>query len=152
MTHLAQCCHPVPGDAIIGYVTRTRGVTVHRADCYNVVHEDEKERLVPVEWGETESLYPVKIQVEAWDRVGLMRDVGAIVAEEKINITTLALTNNPDHTVSFSLSLETANLVQLSKILSKIEGIKGVVSATRVGDAAPVKGHAASGATHPTRS
>jgi GTP pyrophosphokinase len=91
----------------------------------------------------------VKIQVQAWDRVGLMRDVGAIVAEEKINITTLALTNNPDRTVSLSLSLETANLVQLSKILSKIEGIKGVVSATRVGYAAPAKGSPA--ATKPAR-
>jgi guanosine-3',5'-bis(diphosphate) 3'-pyrophosphohydrolase len=152
LTHLAQCCHPVPGDAIIGYVTRTRGVSVHRVDCYNIAHEDEIERLIPVEWGESESLYPVKIQVQAWDRVGLMRDVGAIVAEEKINITTLALTNNPDHTVSLSLSLETANLVQLSKILSKIEGIKGVVSATRVGDAAPVKGHPGSEVAHPAMS
>ncbi len=151
LTHLAQCCHPVPGDAIIGYVTRTRGVSVHRADCYNVAHEDEIERLVPVEWGDTASLYPVKIQVQAWDRVGLMRDVGAVVAEEKINISTLALTNNPDHTVTFSLSLETANLVQLSKILAKIEGIKGVVSATRVGDAPPAK-HAQPDAARSARS
>ncbi len=133
LTHLAQCCHPVPGDEIIGYVTRTRGVSIHRKDCYNVLHEDEIERLVLVEWGDALSLYPVKVQVEAWDRVGLMRDIGAVVAEEKINITTLNLTNNPDHTISFFFSLETANLVQLSKILSKIEGIKGVISATRVG-------------------
>jgi guanosine-3',5'-bis(diphosphate) 3'-pyrophosphohydrolase len=152
LTHLSHCCHPVPGDAIIGYVTRTRGVSVHRVDCYNIAHEDEIERLVPVQWGDTESLYPVRIQVQAWDRVGLMRDVGAIVAEEKINITTLALTNNPDHTVSLSLSLETANLVQLSKILSKIEGIKGVVSATRLGDTAPPKGaHAAADVTPPAK-
>jgi GTP diphosphokinase / guanosine-3',5'-bis(diphosphate) 3'-diphosphatase len=149
LTHLAQCCHPVPGDTIIGYVTRTRGVSVHRKDCHNVLHEDEIERLVPVEWGETASLYPVKVQVEAWDRVGLMRDIGAVVAEEKINITTLNLTNNPDHTISFSFSLETANLVQLSKILSKIEGIKGVVSATRIGDVVVGKSHSSAGTAHP---
>jgi GTP diphosphokinase / guanosine-3',5'-bis(diphosphate) 3'-diphosphatase len=148
LTHLAQCCHPVPGDEIIGYVTRTRGVSIHRKDCYNVVHEDEIERLVPVEWGDTASLYPVKVQVEAWDRVGLMRDIGAVVAEEKINITTLNLTNNPDHTISFSFGLETANLVQLSKILSKIEGIKGVISAIRVGDVVSGKGHNVSGTAH----
>lgn len=142
LTHLAQCCHPVPGDDIVGYVTRTRGVSVHRKDCHNVLHEDEKERLVSVEWGDTAALYPVKIQVQAWDRVGLMRDIGAVVAEEKINITTLNLTNNPDHTISFSFGLETANLVQLSKILSKIEGIKGVISATRIGDVAVPKAHA----------
>ena len=150
LTHLAQCCHPVPGDAIIGYVTRTRGVSVHRKDCYNVIHEDEIERLVLVEWGETTSLYPVKVQVEAWDRVGLMRDIGVVVAEEKINITTLNLTNNPDHTISFSFSLETANLVQLSKILSKIEGIKGVVSATRIGDVVVGKSHSSAGTAYPT--
>jgi GTP pyrophosphokinase len=68
-----------------------------------------------------------------------MRDIGAIVAEEKINITTLNLTNNSDRTISFAFSLETANLVQLSKIMSKIEGIKGVISAGRIGDMAPGK-------------
>jgi guanosine-3',5'-bis(diphosphate) 3'-pyrophosphohydrolase len=140
LTHLAQCCHPVPGDQIIGYVTRTRGVSVHRVDCYNIVHEDEIERLVSVQWGESASLYPVKIQVQAWDRVGLMRDIGAIVAEEKINITTINLTNNPDRTITFSFSLETIDLVQLSMILARIEGINGVISASRVGEVA-VKGH-----------
>jgi GTP diphosphokinase / guanosine-3',5'-bis(diphosphate) 3'-diphosphatase len=148
LTHLAQCCHPVPGDEIIGYVTRARGVSIHRKDCHNVLNEDETERLIPVEWGETTSLYPVKVQVEAWDRVGLMRDIGAVVAEEKINITTLSLTNNPDHTISFSFSLETANLVQLSKILSKIEGIKGVISAIRVGDVVSGKNTPPSGSPH----
>ena len=148
LTHLAQCCHPVPGDEIIGYVTRTRGVSVHRADCYNVVHEDEIERFVPVQWGETASLYPVKIQVLAWDRVGLMRDIGAIVAEEKINITTINLTNNPDRTITFSISVETADLVQLSMILARIEGISGVISASRVGEVA-VKGHKPGDAKRP---
>jgi guanosine-3',5'-bis(diphosphate) 3'-pyrophosphohydrolase len=148
LTHLAQCCHPVPGDEIIGYVTRTRGVSVHRVDCYNIVHEDEIERLVPVQWGESASLYPVKIQVLAWDRVGLMRDIGAIVAEEKINITTINLTSNPDRTITFSFSLETADLVQLSMILSKIEGINGVISASRVGEVA-IKGHKAVDDKHP---
>jgi (p)ppGpp synthase/HD superfamily hydrolase len=82
----------------------------------------------------------VKIQVQAWDRVGLMRDIGAIVAEEKINITTINLTNNPDRTITFSFSLETIDLVQLSMILARIEGINGVISASRVGEVA-VKGH-----------
>jgi GTP pyrophosphokinase len=134
LTHLAQCCHPVPGDEIIGYVTRTRGVSVHCVDCYNVVHEDEIERLIPVQWGETASLYPVMVQVQAWDRVGLMRDISAIVAEEKINITAINLTNNPDRTVTFSFGLETTDLVQLSMILAKIEGVNGVISAARVGE------------------
>ncbi len=139
LTHLAECCHPVPGDPIVGYVTRSRGVTVHRQDCHNVVHEDEKDRLIPVEWGETDSLYPVKIQVEAWDRVGLMRDITTLVAEEKINIAAVSLTNNDDQTISAFLTLETRNLAQLSRLLAKTEGIRGVISAARIGEEASAK-------------
>ncbi len=139
LTHLAHCCHPVPGDKIIGYITRSRGVTIHRQNCYNVIHEDEKDRLIPVDWGETDSLYPFKIQVEAWDRVGLVRDITTIVAEEKINIASVSLTNNEDHTATTLLTLETANLEQLSRVLAKIEGIRGVISATKIGNGARPK-------------
>ncbi|MCL0057596.1 bifunctional (p)ppGpp synthetase/guanosine-3',5'-bis(diphosphate) 3'-pyrophosphohydrolase, partial [Dehalococcoidales bacterium] len=135
-THLAQCCRPVPGDKIIGYVTRSRGVTIHRQDCYNVVNEDERERLIPVEWGQTDSLYPISIQVEAWDRVGLMRDITTIVAEEKINIAAVSSTHHDDHTVTEYFTLEMKNLAQLSRLLARIEGIKGVISVTRIGDEA----------------
>ena len=81
LTQLARCCNPVPGDAIIGYVTRSRGVTVHRRDCHNVTQEDEPERLVGVEWGKGRQLYPVAARIEALDRVGLMRDISTLVAE-----------------------------------------------------------------------
>ncbi len=134
LTHLAQCCHPVPGDEIIGYITRAKGVTVHRQDCYNVINEDEKERLVPVAWGETDSLYPVRIQVQAWDRVGLVRDITNLVADEKINIAAVSFTNNDDQTTATTLTLETRSLAQLGRLLAKIEGIKGVLSASRIGD------------------
>jgi GTP pyrophosphokinase len=146
LTHVARCCHPVPGDNIVGYITRNRGVTVHRQDCYNIVHEDEKDRLIPVEWGGTESLYPVKIQAQAWDRVGLMRDITTLVAEEKINITSVNLTNNSDHTALIVLTLETANLAQLSRLLARIEGIRGMMSVSRIGEGASVKAGAQSDA------
>ncbi|MFC1864858.1 RelA/SpoT family protein [Chloroflexota bacterium] len=139
LTQLAQCCHPVPGDKIIGYVTRSRGVTVHRQDCYNVVHEDERDRLIPVEWGETDALYPVKMQVQAWDRVGLVRDITALVAEEKINIASVSFTNNDDYTTSTFLTLEMANLAQLSRLLARIDGVRGVISTIRVGNGASAK-------------
>ena len=138
-THLAQCCRPVPGDKIIGYVTRSRGVTIHRQDCYNVVNEDERERLIPVEWGQTDSLYPISIQVEAWDRVGLMRDITTIVAEEKVNIAAVSSTHHDDHTVTEYFTLEMKSLAQLSRLLARIEGIKGVISVTRIGDEATIK-------------
>ncbi len=139
LTHLAQCCRPVPGDRIVGYVTRSRGVAIHRQDCYNVIHEDEKERLVKVEWGQSDLLYPVSIQVEAWDRVGLMRDITTIVAEEKVNIATVNSAHHDDYTVTEYFTLETKGLAQLSRLLAKIEGARGVISVTRVGDEATVK-------------
>jgi guanosine-3',5'-bis(diphosphate) 3'-pyrophosphohydrolase len=139
LVNLAKCCRPVPGDRIIGYVTRSRGVTIHRQDCYNVIHEDERDRLVHVEWGQTDSLYPVAIQVDAWDRVGLIRDISTIVAEEKVNITTMNLTNHDDHTISLDCVLETRGLAQLGRLLDKIEGIRGVMSVARAGDEATTK-------------
>ncbi|MBN2238166.1 MAG: bifunctional (p)ppGpp synthetase/guanosine-3',5'-bis(diphosphate) 3'-pyrophosphohydrolase [Dehalococcoidales bacterium] len=134
LTTLANCCHPVPGDQIIGYITRSRGITVHRRDCQNILNEKETDRLISVEWGDTDSLYPVQIKVEAMDRVGLMRDVSAIVAEEKINIAAVSLTNNDDNTISIFFALEAANLAQLSRLLVRIEGIRGVTSAGRIGE------------------
>jgi GTP pyrophosphokinase len=148
LTQLARCCNPVPGDEIIGYVTRSRGVSVHRQDCYNVINEDEKDRLVPVEWGTTSSLYPVQVQVQARDRVGLMRDITTLVAEEKLNIVAVNLTNNDDYTISIFLSLEASNLAQLSRLLVKIEGVKEVISATRIGMGVPAKSATSSEVVH----
>jgi len=143
LSHLAQCCRPVPGDKIIGYVTRTSGVTIHRQDCYNITHEDEKERLVPVEWERTDSLYPVRVRVEAWDRMGLMRDITTIVAEEKVNIAAVNSPQNEgakaDGYFIVELTMETSGLAQLSRLLSKIEGIREVISVTRLGDDVPKK-------------
>jgi guanosine-3',5'-bis(diphosphate) 3'-pyrophosphohydrolase len=133
MTSIAGCCNPVPGDKIIGYITRSRGVSIHRADCHNIVNEDEKERLIPVEWGQSDLLYPVKIQVDAWDRVGLMRDVTTVVAEEKVNIASVNLANGNGQNITMFLTLETKGLAQLSQILKKIDGVKGVLSVSRVG-------------------
>jgi guanosine-3',5'-bis(diphosphate) 3'-pyrophosphohydrolase len=139
LTKLAQCCHPVPGDEIVGYITRNRGITIHRKDCQNIVNEKEKDRLIPVEWGETDAMYPVQIQVEALDRVGLMRDISTIVAEEKLNIAAVSLTNNDNQTISIYFALEAANLAQLSRLLVRIEGVRGVTSATRIDQGAAAK-------------
>ncbi len=139
LTNLGGCCHPVPGDKIIGYVTRSRGVTVHRQDCYNVVSEDEKERLVKVEWGQADSLYPVRVQVEAWDRVGLIRDISTVVAEEKVNITNMSVTEHDNGSTSLYFTLETRGLAQLGRLLAKIESVRGMISVARVGDESMVK-------------
>ncbi len=133
LTQVAQCCRPVPGDKIVGYVTRSRGVAIHRRDCYNMVHEDEKDRLISVQWQQTDSLYPVSIQVEAWDRVGLIRDITTIVAEEKVNIVAASTANHDDHTITLYFTFETTGLAQLSRLLVKVDGTRGVTSVSRVG-------------------
>ena len=131
LTRLARCCNPVPGDKIIGYVTRGEGVSVHRSDCSNVLNEDEKERLVDVEWGRRGQLYPVAVHIDAWDRVGLLRDISTMVAEEKVNMVGVHTDSGSDGHIAISVTLETAGVEQLTRLLAKLEGIRGVVSVSR---------------------
>jgi len=131
LTTMARCCHPVPGDQIVGYVTRTRGVTIHRADCHNVLNEEERERIVEVEWGTVTKLYPVSVRIEAWDRVGLLRDITTVVTEDKVNMVGVRTQENGDGLVSVLATLETTGIEQLSRLLSRIEIIRGVRSVER---------------------
>jgi len=131
LTRLARCCNPVPGDDIVGFVTRGEGVTVHRRDCKNIVNEDERERLVDVEWGRGGQMYPVAVHIEAWDRVGLLRDITTLVAEEKVNMVGVHTQEQDDGGITIFVTLETMGLQQLSRLLSKLEGIRGVVAVSR---------------------
>jgi len=131
LTRLARCCNPVPGDKITGYVTRGEGVSVHRADCRNLLNEDEKERLVDVEWGRRGQLYPVAVHIDAWDRVGLLRDISTMVAEEKVNMVGVHTDAGSDGHITIFVTLETAGVEQLSRLLVKLEAIRGVVSVSR---------------------
>ncbi len=131
-TRLANCCKPVYGDEIIGYVTRGRGITVHRADCHNVVHTDEPERLVQVSWGgEQKQVYPVNIRVEAWDRVGLLRDITTLVADERVNMLTVLTSVNDDRTVTVLMTLEVEGVQHLSRVLQKLETVRDVYDVRR---------------------
>ncbi len=131
LTTIARCCSPVPGDQIVGYVTRARGVTVHRADCHNVLNEDERERLLEVEWGTVAKLYPVAIRIEAWDRVGLLRDITTLVTDEKVNMVGVRTVENGDGSVNVLATLETTGIEQLSRLLNKMEIIRGVRTVER---------------------
>jgi GTP pyrophosphokinase len=131
LSRLARCCNPVPGDEILGYVTRGEGVTVHRADCRNILNEDERERLVDVEWGRRGHLYPVAVRIEAWDRVGLLRDVSTMVAGERVNMVGVHTQEQDDGQITIFVTLETTGIEQLTRLLSKLEAIRGVVSVGR---------------------
>jgi (p)ppGpp synthetase, RelA/SpoT family len=131
LTRLSKCCDPVPGDAIIGYVTRGEGVSVHRRNCKNILNEDEKERLVDVEWGQRGQLYPVAVHIEAWDRVGLLRDISTLCAEEKVNMVGVHTEEGNDGRITIHVTLETSGIEQLARLLSKLEGIRGVQTVSR---------------------
>jgi GTP pyrophosphokinase len=109
-------------------------VTVHRADCHNILNEEETERIVEVEWGSVAKLYPVSIRIEAWDRVGLLRDITTIVTEDKVNMVGVRTTENGDGSVAITATLETTGIEQLSRLLSRIEILRGVRSVERAQD------------------
>jgi len=134
LSHLANCCHPVPGDAIIGYITRSRGVSVHRKDCINIQNVEDKRRLIEVSWGKVQQVYPVDIQIDAWDRVGLLRDITTIVADAKVNIAGISTVYHDD-VISVFATLEIANMAELTHLLSRIQGVRGVISAARANNA-----------------
>jgi guanosine-3',5'-bis(diphosphate) 3'-pyrophosphohydrolase len=132
LTTIATCCQPVPGDAIVGYTTRGKGVTVHRADCINAVNAQDASRVVPVDW-ETDAthLYPVAIKIEAWDRQGLMRDIATVVAENRVNMSALEVHVYDDKTAVVSATVEIDSLAQLSRLMEKLEGVKDVHTVAR---------------------
>jgi GTP pyrophosphokinase len=131
-TILARCCKPVPGDVISGYITRGRGVSVHRASCKNIEQALAKERVVEVEWDTgARQLYPVGIKIEAWDRTGLLRDIATVIAENKINLTGAEVQVYDDKTAVISTTVEINSLTQLSTLLEKLETIKDVHTVAR---------------------
>ena len=135
LTATARCCHPVPNDPIIGYITRGRGVTIHRQDCGNVLRlqGDDRDRLIEVEWGGgTGEGYAVDIAVEAYDRSGLLRDITSVLANENINLNGVnTATDESDGIARMSLKLEIADIGQLSRVLTKIGQLPNVVEARR---------------------
>ena len=133
LTQMARCCNPVPGDDIVGFITRSRGVTVHRRDCASVLHEDEKERLVKVDWGRAGRTYRVPVLVEAWDQLGLLRDISTVVSEERVNIASVSSVEHPeDGTISLYLSLDITGVGQLTRVMSRLEGVRGALRVERV--------------------
>ncbi len=136
LTHIGRCCNPLPGDDIIGYITRGRGVTIHRQDCSNVLRvlrDGDKERLIEVDWGqERDRAYPVVVKVKAYDRKGLLKDIAAILEAEDVNMESATITTSKkDQTATMIATLEIRGMAQLSRLLTKIEGLTNVLEAHR---------------------
>jgi GTP diphosphokinase / guanosine-3',5'-bis(diphosphate) 3'-diphosphatase len=127
---MARCCNPMPGDQIVGYITRGRGATIHRQDCPNILRRKDTERLLQVGWGKVEQTFPVHITVKAYDRQGLMGDISTLLQAENVNIADVSI--NFNRTVAdIKLVVEIRDLAQLSRVLTRIESLPNVLEAQR---------------------
>ncbi len=131
LTSIARCCNPIMGDGIVGFITRGRGVTIHRENCPNILAEDESERIVSVDWGETKTLYPVRVQIKGWDRVGLLGDITSVVSNERVNIANIASEEYDDMSV-ISLTVYISGTDQLSTLYTRLEAVNGIISVSRL--------------------
>ena len=131
LTNLARCCKPVPGDQIVGYITRGRGATIHRQDCPNVLYQKEPERIIKVSWGQAQQTYPVAVRIMAYDRDGLMKDVSTLVAEERINMTAISVATK-NSLATFEVTMEIADTEVLARVLARIEQLPNVIEARRL--------------------
>jgi len=131
LSNYAKCCNPVPGDDIVGYVTRGRGATIHRKDCPNILRTKDKERIVKVSWGEAKRTFPVVIQIKAYDRQGLLGDISTILSNEGINMRDINI-NFSNNLATIKIMLDVGDINQLSKVLTITESLPNVMEAYRV--------------------
>jgi GTP pyrophosphokinase len=135
LTHMAQCCKPVPGDEIAGYITRGRGITIHRQNCPNMLRYSNHcpERVIRIDWGKRlDHAYPVEIQITAFDRQGLLRDITSILANDQVNLIAANTLSEKDGPIArMNLTLEIRDIDMLSRVLAKISQLPNVMEAKR---------------------
>ncbi len=129
-TTIGKCCNPMPGDEIIGYITRGRGATIHRQDCPNILRVSEKERLIKVSWGQPGKTFTVPVQIKAYDRQGLMADISNVISDENVSLIDMSLKIN-QHLAVIKLILGVKGISQLSRILTRLENLPNVFEAKR---------------------
>jgi len=130
LSSMARCCNPMAGDQVVGFITRGRGVTIHRQDCPNILRTKDRERLLQVGWGHIERTYPVPIQIKAYDRQGLVGDISNLLSDENINIADVAVNTNRS-IADLRLIIEVKDITQLSRVLTRIENLPNVMEAHR---------------------
>ncbi len=134
LVNFAKCCQPVSGDPIIGYITKREGISIHRRDCANILNlnEDNRARLIEVDWGNKSQRYPAAVHIEAFDRQGLLRDVTSILTNEKINVLAAnTRTNSDDLSVRMDLEIEIEDLPQLARVLDRLSQLPNIISVKR---------------------
>ena len=135
LTRMAKCCNPLPGDPIVGFITRGQGVTIHRRDCLNALrhHHEHDERLIEVDWGmESGQAYPVEVEILAHERAGLLRDITGLLANEKINVLAVnTQTDKSQHVARMTFTVEVLDVQVLSRILALLDQIPNVMDVRR---------------------
>ncbi len=134
MVRMAKCCNPVPGDEIIGYITRGRGISVHRGDCTSIGHTSEDlERMIEVSWDQaTNDSFHVGVEIHAYDRTGILMEVMAVLSELKINITNInAKVDDDTKNVNISLVIEIKDISQLEFVMTKLRRVRDVYTVQR---------------------
>lgn len=135
MSSVARCCRPVPGDAIAGFVTRGRGVSIHRADCPKFLRlgNEHHERVIDVCWGNAENQeLPVDIKIEAWDRHGLLRDISSVLANDHVNVLGIrSNTNAREHKAYIEVSVAIKDLESLSLVCNRVAQVPNVIDVER---------------------
>ncbi len=135
--HFSKCCSPVPGDKIVGYVTRGRGVSIHRQDCVNVLGmtEEEKERLIEAQWQKQsedgDNLYVTEIKIYAIDRRNIVFDITKVFTEMLINVTSMTLRTNRQGKATINVAFEIRSVEQMNKVISKIRNIEDIIDIER---------------------
>ena len=137
LTQIAKCCKPVPGEAIVGYVTLGRGVTVHSSECAHLeqLTKQGRDRFIEVSWGEEkqDQCYPVDIHISSFDRRGLLHDITEIVAKCQVNVTAMnTLSNRNNSTADMKLTIEVGGIDELSKVLAKINQLPNIIEVNRI--------------------
>jgi GTP pyrophosphokinase len=136
LTQLARCCQPVPGDTIVGYLTKGRGVSIHRAGCASVQYliQNHPERRLPVNWGSREDgRYEVAILIRAYDRKWLLKDLTNLIAQANVSIASVNALGQGGVMAELKMSLKVADFGQLSALLGKLDAVPGVVEVRRFG-------------------
>ena len=131
LTRMGECCNPLPGDEIEGFITRTRGVTVHKLNCPNVRNVTETARIVPVAWGQSRNVFPARLVIECWDRVGLLHDITGATSAEHVNIAGSTTEPMEGGLVTIHVNVQVSSIEQLSRLFTRIEGVRGVRSVNR---------------------
>ena len=135
MVKLARCCNPIPGDPVVGSITRGSGVSVHRADCPNVLsnNPEEQSRLIEVSWDVgIDDVYKVNIMITSQDRPGMMSDIMNITSEAKLNIFSLSCHTDKNKMATTHMGLDITSLEQLEYVMNRIRRMKGVYTVERV--------------------